>query len=117
MRHIHFKEALAGLMEVTRTENTFKIHLVIAIATIIAALYLGFSAVEWLILILIISSVLAAEAFNTAIEIFADYVDKKHNPSIKIVKDISASAVLITVIASVIVGIILFYPKLLILLK
>lgn len=117
MRNIHFKEAFEGLLRVVITQNTFRIQLVIATLTIIAAFYFNFNQTEWLFLLITVSLVLTAEAFNTAIEIFADYVNKKRNGSIKIIKDISAAAVMITVINSIIVGTILFYPKILILLK
>ncbi len=114
---IGFKEAFEGLFKLTTTEKNFKFHLVAAAIVIIAAFYFNFTLTEWLILILTISFVLVSEAFNTAIEVLIDYVDKRRNANIKIIKDISASAVLLSAINSIVVGIILFYPKILILLK
>ena len=117
MTRIHFKEAFEGLLKVIATQTTFKVHLIIAFMTMLGAFYFNFNETNWIILTLTVSMVLTAEAFNTAIEFFADYTTKKRNNSIKLVKDVSAGAVMITVITSVIIGLILFYPKLLILLK
>ena len=111
---VHLKEAIEGLVYVVKTEKTFQLHLMISVPVILAAFYFGFSQTEWLILATAISMVLAAEAFNTAIETFTAHLIKERHTSIKLVKDISAGAVLITVINSIVVGLILFYPRILI---
>ncbi len=114
---IHFKEAFEGLLKVVSKERTFQVHLIVALIVILAAFYLGFDTSEWLILLLTISLVLTSEVFNTAIETFADSITKNHNNSIKLLKDISAGAVLLSAIMSIIIGVILFYPKVLMFLK
>ena len=114
---IHFKEAFEGILKVITTQQTFKVMLLIALITIIAAFYFNFNQTEWLFLLITVSLVLTAEAFNTAIEVFADYINGKRDKSIKLIKDISAAAVMMTVINSIIVGVILFIPKILIFLK
>lgn len=108
---IHFKEAFEGLVKIAQSQRTFQVHLAMSLITIIAAFYFDFSPVEWSILVITISLVLTAEAFNTAIETFADSITIKPNGYIKTLKDMSAGSVLISAIYSVVIGFILFYPK------
>ena len=114
---IHFKPAFEGIWKVITTQKTFKAMMLIALITIIAAFYFGFNSTEWITLILMITLVLTAEMFNTAIEFLSDRINSKRDQEIKVVKDISAGAVLTASLISIIVGIILFYPKILIFLK
>ena len=65
-----------------------------------------------MVLLLVIGFVWAAEIFNTAIEILTDHISPEENPTIKIIKDISAGGVLISAIISVLVGLLLFGPRL-----
>jgi diacylglycerol kinase len=78
----------------------------------IAAGLFGFSGLEWAILLLVVGFVWAAEIFNTAVEDLVDFVNKENNPTAKRIKDISAGAVLVSVLVSVLVGFLLFGPKL-----
>ncbi|GHU64774.1 hypothetical protein FACS1894123_09990 [Bacteroidia bacterium] len=64
-----------------------------------------------MIIVIVSGLVFAAEAINTSIEILADVVSPEHHPQIKLVKDIAAGAVLLTAIAAVVVGFIVFLPK------
>ena len=57
--------------------------------------------------------VLSLELMNTAIEKICDLISKDIHPVIKVVKDISAAAVLIAAIGSLFTGAIIFLPKLL----
>ncbi len=69
---------------------------------------------EWLILIITIGLVLAAELLNTVIEVVVDLaVQEKLLPEAKIAKDVSAAAVLLMSLVSIVVGVILFFPHLL----
>lgn len=110
---IRFKAAFDGIVKVVTTQRTFNVMLAIALITIVAALYFDFNLTEWLLLILMITLVLTAEMLNTSIEFLADRVNHRKDPAIKAVKDISASAVLIASLISIVVGVILFYPKIL----
>ncbi|GHU80698.1 hypothetical protein FACS1894145_7330 [Bacteroidia bacterium] len=64
-----------------------------------------------MIIVIVSGLVFAAEAMNTSIEILADVVSPERHPQIKLVKDIAAGAVLLTTIAAVVVGFIVFLPK------
>jgi len=108
-----FGYAFKGIVSLFRYENNAKVHLIAGILAVAAAFYLEFSLIEWCILVIQIALVLAAEAFNTAIEKLCDVISPGKHPVIGTVKDIAAGAVLITAIAAVITGLSLFLPKIL----
>lgn len=106
-----FKYAIHGIVTFFRTQTHPKIHLTATIFVIIAGFYFNVSPTEWMILILTMTSVIMAEAFNSAIEFLSDKVSPDIDPIIKKVKDISAGAVLICAITSVFIGLIIFLPR------
>ena len=112
-----FKYAFTGIGTFFKTQTHPKIHLFAAIAVIAAGFVFEVSATEWLVLILAIALVLAAEAFNSALEMLCDKVTTEEHPLIKNVKDISAGAVLMSAITSVIIGLIIFIPKVILFLQ
>ena len=69
------------------------------------------SAGEWIAVIFCIGFVFALELINTSIENMADFVSQDYHNSIKKTKDLAAGAVLISAIAAVITGLIIFVPK------
>ena len=107
-----FKFALDGIFIFFRTEHNAWIHLATALAVVVSGFILKVSLPEWCWLIAAIMLVLITEMINTAIEILCDMVSKEINPQIKTIKDISAGAVLIAVIAAVSIGLLIFIPKL-----
>ena len=107
------KNAINGIKEIIKTGRNIKIQIVFAIIAIIMGFILKISNIEMLILVLTIFFVLVSEFMNTAIEMLADLYTTKYNEKIKIMKDIGAGAVTLSAIASVIVGIIMFIPKIL----
>lgn len=106
-----FKYALNGLKIILETQHNFMIHLIAAILVTAAGLFFHVSNIEWIIIIITIAIVLCAEAINTSIEKLTDLVSPDYNEQAGKVKDIAAAAVLIAAIASVIVGVIIFLPK------
>jgi diacylglycerol kinase len=108
-----FRFAGYGIFSLFRHENNARIHLIVALLVIIAALMFRLSLSEWCFVVIQIALVWAAEAFNTSIEKLADVVSAEYHPTIKIVKDLAAAGVLILSISAVIVGGIIFIPKLL----
>lgn len=107
------KNSIAGMQYVFKTERNLKIQGVFAVLVIGMALVLKFTLMEWAILVLVIGSVLFAEMLNTAIEVMLDLYIQEYNQGVKIAKDIASGAVLVTAIVSVMVGAILFLPKIL----
>ena len=67
---------------------------------------------EWIIVLICIAMVIGFEMLNTAIETLCNMVQEEYHPLIKIIKDVAAAAVLWVSIISVIIGLIIFLPKL-----
>ena len=107
-----FRFAAEGIFALFRFENNAKIHLLAAIAVVVAGIWLELDRVEWVLILIQVGLVLTAEAFNTAIEKLADVVSPERHPQIKAVKDLSAGAVLLVVILAVVVGFLIFGAKL-----
>jgi undecaprenol kinase len=97
---------------VIKNERNFKIHLVAIIIVTRAGFYFSISKVEWLIIILTMMFVTTLELINSAIEYLSNFVSPRFNENIKIIKDVSAGAVLLAAIGSVIIGLIIFVPYL-----
>lgn len=110
-----FRYAGAGIYSLFRYENNARIHLLACVVVAIAGVYFKISATEWCMIVIQIALVWAAEAFNTAIEKLADLVSADYHPVIKVVKDTAAAGVLLLAISAVIVGGIVFIPKILLL--
>ena len=106
-----FRYAFNGILELFRAEPNARIHLVFTILVIIMGWYLEISRIEWCVVILCIASVLAAEAFNTALENLTDLVSPGQNSLAGKTKDVAAGAVLICAIGAAIAGLIIFLPK------
>ena len=112
-----FKYAFTGIVTSFKTEQNMKIHVFIMILVIIAGIVLKVSALDWIILVIMFALVISAELFNTVIETVVDMITMEKNEKAKIAKDIAAGAVLVLAIGSVIVGLIIFIPKILIFIK
>lgn len=106
-----FLNAKEGLKHVFMTQHNFWIHIVAAIAVISLGFILRVSITEWCFLIFAVGFVLVAEVFNTAIESLTDLVSPDFHELAKISKDVSAGAVLVAAFISLLVGIIIFIPK------
>ena len=111
-RATSFRAAFSGLGRLITSERHFQLHLIAATCAVIAAAVFGFSTVEWAILLVTIGLVLVAEGLNSAIERAIDTTTPGFHPLAKAAKDIAAAAVLIAAMISVIVGLLLYGPKL-----
>lgn len=108
-----FKYAIEGIISSFKTERNMKIHIFIMILVIIAGIILKISALDWIILVIMFALVISAELFNTTFETVVDMITKERNEKAKLAKDIAAGAVLVLAIGSIIVGLIIFIPKIL----
>jgi len=111
------KYAFNGLRYALVNERNFRIEILCAIFTIALAFIFKITMFAWLILVINICSVLAAELFNTAVEKLADISCKEINPVIEIIKDVAAAAVLLSVLSAIICGLIIFIPYIFILIN
>lgn len=105
-----FGYALEGLAYAFRTQCNVRVHIAIATVAIIAGLLLKLPRVEMVLVILLVTLVLAAELFNTAIETCIDLVSPDFHPLAKTTKDVSAAAVLVLSIGAVIIGLFIYLP-------
>lgn len=105
--------ALRGIALVVRTEHNFWLHVFTAIVVVLLGILLNISNFEWIFIAMSVFLVFAAEAFNTAIEVDMNLTSPEHHPFARDTKDISAGAVLITSIMAIIIGFIIFIPKVL----
>ena len=106
-----FRYAIEGFISSFKTERNMKIHILAMIVVVLLGFYLKLNLVEWCFITLAIALVIGAELFNTAIETIVDMVSPEKNPKAKLAKDISAAAVLALAIGAVLIGAIIFIPK------
>src|SRR3990167_10690987 len=106
-----FGYALEGIVYSFKKGTHFKIHVVAAIVVVILGLIYAISTLEWLAVILISSAVISAETANTSIEETCDLLHPNIHPRAKLAKHCAAGAVLILSIAAVIIGLMIFIPK------
>ncbi|WP_454803445.1 diacylglycerol kinase family protein [Mucilaginibacter phyllosphaerae] len=107
--------ALKGLRYAFITQLNFRIQVSAACLAIALGLYLNINTQEWHWISLCIALVLVLELFNTGIEALVDLVSPGYNKLAGHVKDVSAAAVLMMALFTLITGIIIFLPKLLLL--
>lgn len=108
-----FKYAFNGIRLLFREHNP-RIHVAAAALAIILGFSFRISIIEWIIVILLIGLVLAAEAVNSAIERLADRISLEKDPLLGEAKDLAAGAVLFCAIAAAAIGAIIFIPKLIV---
>ena len=110
------QNAFAGVKIALRTQRNLRNHLFVGAFIIALSFLLQINAIEWSLLLLTISIVLVAEFINTALEFSIDLISPQFSSLAKKAKDISAAAVLIAAFVSLIIGLIVFGPKILTLL-
>ncbi len=104
------KIAFFGLKAAFKEERNFRIQFLIGIAVVFFMVILGLNPLEKSILILTILVVLSLELINSQIEKFLDLIQPELHVKVKIIKDFSAGAVLISALGSIVIGILIFYP-------
>lgn len=107
-----FGYAINGLKHMFHTEHNARIHGVLAVLVFILCLILKPCTYELIAIVFCIALVFITELLNTAIEKLADYVEPEWSDAVGMVKDLAAAAVLLAAIASLIIGAIIFVPKL-----
>ena len=106
-----FRYALEGFKHAFKYEQNFIVHSLVAILVIIFGFIFKISKVEWILIIIVIGFVLAFELINTALEALVDLVTNEYKELAKVTKDTASAAVLVLAFASIIVGILIFLPK------
>lgn len=103
--------AYCGIKYTVLHEKNFVVEVFGAIVVVVGAIVFKSSITEWLAIVLCIGIVLSLEIVNTAIEKMCNYLTQDFHPSIKIIKDAAAGAVLLFSLISIIVACIIFLPK------
>ncbi|WP_394137497.1 diacylglycerol kinase family protein [Cytobacillus oceanisediminis] len=106
-----FTFAFAGIKSAVKKEKNLQIHLVISAAVILLGIMLAISRLEWIMVLFAIGGMLSLELMNTAVERVVDLATEDYHPLAKQAKDIAAGAVFIYAALSVIIGAIIFLPK------
>ncbi|SRR5579885_1056583 len=112
-----FTYAASGLWHALRTQRNVRVHLVIAVVAILVGIFLHISPLEFAIIFVAFVGVFVSEMFNTVIELCVDLASPEYHPLAKIAKDVAAGAVLLNAILAVIIGLFIFGPHLLALLR
>ncbi len=106
-----FKCAFRGIVVGSRNQSSFRVHLLITALVIGLAAWLQVTSIEWCLLALCISIVLALELFNSSIESLAKAIDRQHNEQLRDALDIASGAVLVSAIGAAVVGIVILLPR------
>jgi diacylglycerol kinase (ATP) len=106
------KYAIHGIRIMLGSQQNAWIHAAATVTVIAAGMVVGLSLAEWCWIVLAIASVWTAEALNTAFEFLTDVASPTFHPVAGQAKDVAAGAVLITATAAVVIGMLVFAPKL-----
>ena len=107
-----FGYAGRGVWLAISTEANMKIHLAVAVLVVMAGFFFQISATEWMACLVCFGLVFTTEMINTAIENVVDLASPNRHELARNAKDVAAGAVLISAIISAIVGLLIFIPKL-----
>jgi len=107
-----FGYAARGFIYIVRYEHNARIHLFISGVVLIMGFLLHIKRVEWVLVLLCMGLVIAAEMINTTIEKLSDIVSPQKSEQIRVIKDISAAVVLLSSLIAFISGFIIFVPYL-----
>jgi len=110
-----FTHAFRGIGVLIKSTHNFWIHIIVAVVVIKMGVLFKISQTEWLFLVFAIGFVMVTETLNTAIEIDIDLTSPNYHPYARDTKDVAAGAVLIASIMATIVGLIIFLPKIILL--
>jgi diacylglycerol kinase (ATP) len=112
-----FRFAFNGIRVLFSNEHNAWIHSAAALSVIIAGIGFKISISEWVAVLIATGMVFASEAINTSIEKLSDFVSAEKQKSIKEVKDLAAAGVLISAITALLIGLLVFLPKILMLFR
>lgn len=106
--HRSFQNAFRGLFLMIKSERNFQLELLAFVLNIFLIFYLKLSSIDTILVLIVSFGVLSAEIFNTVTEKICDIINPDFDKRIGFIKDISAGAVILLAILSVIVGILVY---------
>jgi diacylglycerol kinase len=110
-RVLAFGYALKGIKVAWQEEAHFKFHVIAAATALLLSWYLQISKNEFFVVLIMIGIVMSAEIFNAALEELCDKYSTSHDPHLGKIKDLSAAAVLVSSTIALVVGVIIFGPR------
>ncbi|MBU1118994.1 diacylglycerol kinase family protein [Patescibacteria group bacterium] len=106
-----FKYASTGFFELVKTEQNIRIHLILTAIVVVLMFYFRTTILETSVLIISIVIVLLAEIINSVLERIVDIIKPRLTPEARTMKDIMAAMVLMSSFGAVIIGLLIFVPK------
>lgn len=108
-----FGYAFRGLFTSLKEESSLVVHFIIGAIILVmgAILYKQMHDYDWMIIVLLIGIIIGMELLNTSIENLVDMISFKYNYNARKIKDVSAAATLILTLIAVVIGLIIFIPK------
>lgn len=106
-----FDFAFNGLKLLLKNEHNARVHFLATIMVCLLGWFFNVNLYEWISLSIVMAMVWMAEIFNTALEEICNFISEEKNPKIKIIKDLAAGGVLVSAVCALIVGLIIFVPK------
>ncbi|WP_372756577.1 diacylglycerol kinase [Mariniflexile sp.] len=103
--------AFKGAMILIKNEASVKVQFTLALMVTAAGFFFNISSTEWTIQLLAIALVMSMEGVNTAIEEIANFIHPEHHNKIGLIKDIAAGAVFFASVFAIIIGLIIYLPK------
>ncbi|WP_079242203.1 diacylglycerol kinase family protein [Chryseobacterium indologenes] len=104
-----FLHAFRGIFMMVKTERNFQIEFIAFFVNLFLIFYFKLNSTDTALVIIASFAVLSAEIFNTAIEKICDIIQPDFDKRIGFIKDIAAGAVVLTAIAAVIVGVLVYW--------
>ena len=98
-------------------EQNLLIHIIASMFVIIFGIVLKIDDLSWLLVLFAIMFVISSELINSSIELSVDIYTTKYNELAKIAKDTAAAAVVISAFCALVIGIYVFIPKIILLIK
>jgi diacylglycerol kinase (ATP) len=107
-----FNNAFEGIIYAFKTQRNIRLHFIATGAVLILSLMFHLTKFEILVLFITIAFVIITEMLNTALEVTVDLITKEYHPLAAIIKNVAAGAVLVAASLAIIVGYLIFAPKL-----
>jgi len=105
--------ALNGIKLLFRSQKNARYHAIMAILVCLMGWLFRISTMEWIIVIACIGLILFAECLNTTIEYIVDFISPNYDIKAGQIKDLAAGSVIILSITTLVIGLIIFIPKVL----
>lgn len=103
--------SVIGAWKLVTSEHSIMVQFCLGVAVTIAGFYFNINATEWMLQTMCIGLVMAIEGANTAVEKICDFIHPDFNPKIGFIKDIASGAVFFAALAAIVVGTIIYYPR------